>query len=236
MYSHSNSFLGGGNSARPQPGQQPAGYGGSSFSNPQQQAGGGYGQPQQQPLSQQFTGYPGQQPQAQYAQPTGMGGGYGQQAPPQQPLSAQYTGYPGQQPQQNTMQTGYGGQQAQAPPPMPPSQPSFQYSQPTGLIPAPPQQSSQPPAQALKPQMTSAQMAASFRGESAKQAPTPTGPVASGRKIPALRLSFITAQDQAKFEQLFKSAVGENSALSGEQARDVLMRSKLQGNDLSDIW
>ena len=215
MYSQSNSYLGGGNSARP--GQQPGGYG-SSFLNPQQQQPGGYGQPQQQPLTQQYTGFPAQQPQQQYGQQPG-----------QQPLSAQYTGYPGQQ---SNMQTGY-GQQA---PSMPSQQqqPSFQYSQPTGM---PQQQSSQQPAaQPLKPQMTSAQMAASFRGESARPTPSSSGPPPSTNKIPSIRLSFITAQDQAKFEQLFKSAVGDNTALSGEQARDILMRSKLNGNDLSDIW
>jgi actin cytoskeleton-regulatory complex protein PAN1 len=49
-------------------------------------------------------------------------------------------------------------------------------------------------------------------------------------------LSFITATDQAKFEQLFKSAVGNNSALVGDKARDLLLRSKLAGSDLSNIW
>ena len=79
-------------------------------------------------------------------------------------------------------------------------------------------------------------MAASFRGESASRPAPSSAPTSSGNKIPSIRLSFITAQDQAKFEQLFKSAVGDNTALSGEQARDILMRSKLNGNDLSDIW
>jgi hypothetical protein len=49
-------------------------------------------------------------------------------------------------------------------------------------------------------------------------------------------LSFITATDQAKFEQLFKSAVGNNTALDGDKARDLLLRSKLAGSDLSNIW
>jgi len=51
-----------------------------------------------------------------------------------------------------------------------------------------------------------------------------------------MRLSFIVAQDQAKFEQLFKSAVGKNQALSGDQARDLLLRSKLDGDTLGHIW
>ncbi|TQS35804.1 hypothetical protein Golomagni_03763 [Golovinomyces magnicellulatus] len=55
-------------------------------------------------------------------------------------------------------------------------------------------------------------------------------------KIPNIRLSFITAQDQAKFEILFKSAAGNGQTLSGEKSRDLLLRSKLDGNSLSQIW
>ncbi|KAK6612059.1 hypothetical protein H4I96_01272 [Botrytis cinerea] len=44
------------------------------------------------------------------------------------------------------------------------------------------------------------------------------------------------AQDQAKFETLFKSAVGDGQTLSGEKSRDLLLRSKLDGNSLSQIW
>ena len=160
-----------------------------------------------QPMQQQFTGFPGQ-PQ-----------GFGQQPQPQQP---QYTGFPGQQSQQFQ-------QQQQAPQQMP-----FQ----TGAPPPPPQQQQQqPPAQPQRPQptgMTSAQMADSFRGNSASSVPPPVP--AKSSKIPSIRLSFITAQDQAKFEQLFKSAVGDSQALSGDQARDLLMRSKLSGDALSHIW
>ena len=53
-------------------------------------------------------------------------------------------------------------------------------------------------------------------------APPPPNPPKStslkgpGPKIPNIRLSFITVQDQTRFEQLFKSAVGEGQALSGE--------------------
>jgi hypothetical protein len=35
-------------------------------------------------------------------------------------------------------------------------------------------------------------------------------------KIPNVRLSFITQEDQGKFEQLFKAAVGNGQALTGE--------------------
>jgi epidermal growth factor receptor substrate 15 len=56
-------------------------------------------------------------------------------------------------------------------------------------------------------------------------------------RIPNIRLSFITAQDQAKFETLFKSAVGEGQqTMTGEKARDLLLRSQLDGESLSHIW
>jgi actin cytoskeleton-regulatory complex protein PAN1 len=85
--------------------------------------------------------------------------------------------------------------------------------------------------------MTSSQMADSFRGtgappRSAQQSRRKT----SKSKIPNIRLSFITAQDQAKFEQLFKSAVGTAQAMSGDQAKDLLLRSKLSGDELAHIW
>ncbi|KKY29133.1 putative actin cytoskeleton-regulatory complex protein pan1 [Phaeomoniella chlamydospora] len=76
-------------------------------------------------------------------------------------------------------------------------------------------------------------MAASFTTGSSSAPPVPTK---SGSKIPNIRLSFITATDQAKFEQLFKSAVGDGQALDGDKARDLLLRSKLPGSELSRIW
>jgi len=90
----------------------------------------------------------------------------------------------------------------------------------------------------MKPQPTGFQeMAASFQtGASAKprgrRADKPT------TKIPNVRLSFITAGDQAKFETLFKQAVGDTggNAMSGEKARDLLLRSRLDGDSLSQIW
>ncbi|KAG8525388.1 uncharacterized protein KY384_009032 [Bacidia gigantensis] len=42
--------------------------------------------------------------------------------------------------------------------------------------------------------------------------------------------------DQAKFEQLFKSAVGDGQALDGEKCKDLLLRSNLPGADLMRIW
>ncbi|KAJ4408171.1 actin organization and endocytosis protein [Didymella pomorum] len=182
----------------------------------------------------QQTGF-GMQPQqtgfGMQPQQTGFGGGsypgqpsgFGQQQPQQtgfgqqpQQLQSQFTGFPGQQqnqgfqqqaPQQQPFQTGAPQQQQQQAPPQP------QRPQPTG--------------------MTSSAMAASFGGSSSVPPPVPAK---SGSKIPSIRLSFITAQDQAKFEQLFKSAVGDGTALSGDQARDLLLRSKLPGDDLGHIW
>uniref|UniRef100_A0A8H7NAD5 EH domain-containing protein n=1 Tax=Bionectria ochroleuca TaxID=29856 RepID=A0A8H7NAD5_BIOOC len=91
----------------------------------------------------------------------------------------------------------------------------------------------------MKPQPTGFnEMAASFQTSSSSR---PQGRRAEKKatvnKIPNIRLSFITATDQAKFETLFKSAVGDNSTtMSGEKARDLLMRSQLDGDSLSHIW
>ncbi|KAH8731461.1 hypothetical protein GQ44DRAFT_698783 [Phaeosphaeriaceae sp. PMI808] len=211
MFSGSNSYLGGGNSARP---------GQSSYGQQQQQQ--SYGQPGgfQSGLGPQPTGFGGGPMQPQYTGFPGQQQGFGQpQQQQQQPQQPQYTGYPGQQSQ---------FQQQQAP-----QQQQFQTGAPQQQ-----QQLQQPPAQVQRPQptgMTSSQMADSFRGSSSTPSVPPPVP-AKVNKIPNIRLSFITAQDQAKFEQLFKSAVGNAQALSGDQARDLLMRSKLTGESLSHIW
>jgi hypothetical protein len=241
MYSGSNAYMGG-NSARP--GQQPPFNPQSSFQQQPQPT--GYAGVQA-PLQNQYTGFPGQPQQAFGQQQTGYGQPQQQQqqapqqAPAQQP---QYTGF--QQPlsqQQTGFQQFQQQQQSQAPP-MPAMPQQYQQFQATPQA-APPQQSFQqppqqtaPPAKAQLPQvtgMTSAQMADSFRGTSSQPVPPPKNNNA-GSKIPNIRLSFITAQDQAKFEQLFKSAVGSAQALSGDQARDILLRSKLSGDDLGNIW
>lgn len=234
MYSNSNAFLGG-NSQRP--GGQQQQYGGGSFGN--LGAGQQPGQPSpfapqptgfgQAPLQQQYTGFPMQ----------------GQGLQPQQPLQQQFTGFPGQPqqqqslPQQQSFQTG-----APAMPSIPPQfQQQFQQQQqqqPTSFSASPQQASgpSNPPPAPMKPQATGfTEMAASFQtGGTAK----PRGrrqEKSQPNKIPNIRLSFITAQDQAKFETLFKSAVGEaGMTMSGEKARDLLMRSRLDGDSLSHIW
>lgn len=149
--------------------------------------------------------------QQQYGQQQSYGTPGGMGLAPQ--LQPQFTGFTGQSNQ-------FFGQPSQ--------QPQYQ----TG------QQSIPSPAPQLPPQptgMTSSQLAESFKSLASKpQPPLPRN--TGGAKIPNIRLSFITAQDQAKFEQLFKSAVGNQQALSGEQARDLLLRSKLPGDVLSQIW
>lgn len=125
------------------------------------------------------------------------------------PIQQHYTGYPGQgqqqafqAPQQQPQYTGYPTQNQQPLQSQPPQQLQLQ----TGQIP-----------QQVTPQktgQTSAQIAASFSSTPAQPSPASQLP-ASGAKIPKIRLSFLTATDQAKFEQLFKSAVGDGQALDG---------------------
>ncbi|OAL27221.1 hypothetical protein AYO20_09819 [Fonsecaea nubica] len=217
MYSSSNSFLGGTNSARPGP--APGGFG-------PQQSFGSFSQapPQQQPspFAPQPTGFPGQ-------------------------LQAQQTGFPGYQQQQSFQTPAQQPQFTGYPPQNPPQQPPFQQQPPLQALAfqqqpsfqaPPPAPAQQPPAAApLRPQQTSAQIAASFTQGSSPSAPASKRRESkSSNRIPNIRLSFITATDQAKFEQLFKSAAGDGQALSGEKARDLLLRSKLPGSALSQIW
>ncbi|KAI0480639.1 hypothetical protein GGR56DRAFT_664192 [Xylariaceae sp. FL0804] len=253
MYSNSNSYLGGGNALRPGAQQ----YGGGSFGMGQQQPPQQPGQQQspfapqptgfgqQPPLSQQYTGYPGAQGMMQ-PQPTGMMPQHQQQQ--QQPgLQPQFTGFPGQPPQQQSFQTG-------APPPVPqiPQQFQSQFSQQQQQQQQqPPQQqpqnsfspsTSQPPtsaASALHAQPTGfSAMAASFKtGGGTDTQPQGRRAQKTVNKTPNIRLSFITASDQSKFETLFTSAIGEgNITMSGDKARDLLLRSRLDGDSLSHIW
>ncbi|OAT02183.1 actin cytoskeleton-regulatory complex protein PAN1 [Blastomyces dermatitidis ER-3] len=215
---YSNTFYGG-NSTRP--GQPP--FGQQTSLPPQQQQ-----QQQQQPQQQPFPVFsqPQQQnlqPGAFMPQPTSFAGSNQMQQtqmPVQQP---QPTGFPSQ-----PQFTGFPPQNQQ-PPSTATTTTTTTTQQPQLSVPAP---SSVAPHQTG---MTSTQIAQSFA-----QSTSPTAPaqphVSTGSKIPTMRLSFITAQDQAKFEQLFKSAVGNNQALDGETAKDLLMRSKLSGSDLSKIW
>lgn len=149
-----------------------------------------------------------QQPQQQNVlsqQPTGFGGGQ---------LQTQYTGYPGQ-----GLQQGLQTQQLQQ---LQPQYTGFPQQVPPGQGNVLPQQQVHTNQQTIQPahppiaaQQTSSQIAQSFQSI-ATPTPTPTPTPSTGAKIPKIRLSFLTAQDQAKFEQLFKSAVGEGQSLDGE--------------------
>lgn len=190
----------------------------------------------------QATGIPQQQQQQQppmtlQNQYTGFGGSSGPQgissAPPVPSIPSQYQQQFQQQPQQHQPQPPAQQQQ--------PQPPQFQFSQPTGFSPnqmnpvAPPPPASAPaPAPAQKPQATGfTQMAASFQTGQPTAAPTPQ----KTNKIPNIRLSFITAQDQSKFETLFQTSVGDGgTTMSGDKARDLLLRSRLDGDTLSQIW
>ncbi|KFY16999.1 hypothetical protein V492_00964 [Pseudogymnoascus sp. VKM F-4246] len=211
MFSGSNSYLGG-NAGRP-------------TGPPQQQQFNSYNQNQQpnsfpQQQNAQTGGFQmNAQPTGFQPQPTGFQPqptGFQQPAP----LQSQYTGFPGSQPQygQNQQQQNFGA------PPMPPM-PSQQ-----------PQQ--QQPQQQVQPQPTGfSQMAASFQtGDTKAKGRRQPAAAAKSTKIPSIRLSFITAKDQAQFETLFKSAAGDDQALSGEKSRDILLRSNLDGDSLSQIW
>ena len=172
-----------------------------------------------------FSGAPqGQQQQNRFAQ---QPVGYGRSS-----LQPQFTGFPGQNQTQNLQaplhQPAYTGYPAQ-------NQQSYQTQTP--LLQESPQ-TSQASKQPLLPQrtgQTSSQIAQSFQLSGSSQS-TPIAATSGGLKIPKIRLSFLTAQDQAKFEQLFKSAVGDGQALDGDKVRDLLIRSKLPGSDLMRIW
>lgn len=143
-----------------------------------------------------------QQPNSFAPQPTGFGA---------TPLQSQYTGYPGagqqqsfQAPPQQPQLTGYQPQNQQPFQSQPPLQQAFQ----TGQL-------SQPQVGPQRTGQTSSQIAQSFQSTPSAPPSAPKPSTAAGAKIPKIRLSFLTAQDQAKFEQLFKSAVGDGQALSG---------------------
>jgi hypothetical protein len=147
-------------------------------------------------------------------------------------MQPQYTGFPGAaapqaqppipalshlsqshlQPQYPS-QTGFPGQnqQSQFQPQAPPQQQQQQQ-------PAAPQFPASTPSIAVH--KTSAQMAQSFQDVDGSSRPTPP-PKTGGSRIPSIRLSFITAQDQAKFEQLFKAAAGETQTLDGKHAPNI---------------
>ena len=122
-------------------------------------------------------------------------------APQPQQQQPQYTGYPIQN-QQTSQSQGYSLQSFQPTP----SSSAALSSQQTG--------------------QTSSQIAQSFQSN---PSPTPSAPTSSAAssKIPKIRLSFLTAEDQAKFEQLFKSAVGNEQSLDGTEVTIILLQLML---------
>lgn len=197
----------------------------------------GYGYPgsngQGYPIGQQATGfYNGGQPQQQQQQPFQPGLFQGQQ-----------TGY---QPQQSGYQPGNQGFQQQQQ--QQPQQQQFQPQQ-TGFQPQ--QTGFQQPQYLIDQQYNGnnygiqQQQQQQQTGYSAPLLAQRTGFLAalgsvSENKdlvIPSIRLSFISAADQTKFEHLFRTAVpkGEQS-ITGDAARDILLRSGLQPVMLAEIW
>lgn len=243
MYGSSN-FPGGGQFGQ-QPPQQPPQYG-------QQQPTPGFQQPQQQQQQQQpqptgfmpqSTGLMGSQLQPQ---PTGFSGSPSpfSSQPPQQPQQPQQPGSqfgsslqpPGMAAgfqQQSSLQPQHTAFQPQQQPQAQPQQPQHtQFQQPSINV----QPTGFPTASHAQQPQNSSQIAQSFQTVSQPQAGAASQQSQAGAKIPSQRLSFITATDQAKFEQLFKSAVGDGQSLDGETAKGLLLRSNLPGTDLSKIW
>jgi hypothetical protein len=176
-------------------------------------------QQQQQPPYSQFP--QGQQPSIQQPQPTGF-------APQPTGLVPQATGFAGQpspfgnsqlQPQATGFPAGQLQQQYTGFPGAAPQQQQAQSFQPqyTGFAPQNQAQQAPPPVPQIPTRFkTSSDVANSFQ-DAGSGAP-PQVPPKTGSKIPSIRLSFITAQDQARFEQLFKSAVGDSKTMDGEPA------------------
>ncbi|RPA85238.1 hypothetical protein BJ508DRAFT_5812 [Ascobolus immersus RN42] len=198
---------------------------------------------QQQPMQQQ----PMQQQPMQNQQTSYLAQARGQQ--PQQPqqlqqLAPQQTGYPAQfMQQQQTAQPQQLQPQMTAIPVQQTGMPQFQQMQNAPPMPGmPTSYNQQMPLFAIvqtTPFIQQVQQQQQAAGQNVIQVP-PKPPAKTGNpdlKFPDQRLSFVTAADQAKFEQLFKTALGPGErAMSGEKAAMLLKRSKLPANELSEIW
>lgn len=181
------------------------------------------GQYGQQPSNQQQYGQSqfGQQQQQQQQQQYGGLGVPGQ-------LGPQQTGY--QQGGFMPQPTGFGVS------PMPLS---AQYTgfipQQTGAPGGPGGFGAMPPVPQIPTQFQQQSTAAPPPSATPQPKPAASAPKAQVR-IPNIRLQFITAADQAKFEQLFKAGVGEGQAISGNNAKEILLRSGLPATILETIW
>lgn len=188
-------------------------------------------------------------------QATGMGGNSFQSQPLQQ--SQSMTALQPMQPQG----TGYYNNSAGASSATTPAVVQPLQSQGTGYFPNP-AQAVQPaltaqsaPIQPLQPQATATlqpllPQQTGFYAQQYQVPLEPLKPTATGFvnsfannglnndiKIPAIRLSFITAKDQAKFETLFRASVQPGSnTITGKGCRAILMKSGLAPTQLAKIW
>ncbi|CAG8523760.1 4631_t:CDS:10 [Paraglomus occultum] len=64
----------------------------------------------------------------------------------------------------------------------------------------------------------------------------PPASTGGGPHIPNVRLSFISAKDQTKFEELYRSTVAGGKYMTAEQAKAILIKSKLSPEVLAKIW
>ena len=220
-------------------------------------------QQQTQPLASQTTGWNQGPPMTSFqAQATGGQGlnpqrtGYQQQGyQQQQPLTSQTTGW-NQGPPATSFQaqaTGYqqASQQQQQP----------LASQTTGWNQGPPITSFQAQATGFQQQVPQAtgwnqppttfgsmplQSQATGFNQQQPLTAQPTGFISTladmgtqknDLELPNIRLSFISARDQERFENIFRHHVpkGEN-AMDGNTARTILMKSNLSAVQLSNIW
>ncbi|KAG7904852.1 hypothetical protein KL907_003068 [Ogataea polymorpha] len=170
-------------------------------------------QPQQQP-QQQSQQQPQQQPQQQAYQRQDFQAGYQGGL---QPMAAQATGY---QPSLATQQTGFQ--------PLTATQTGFQpRTSFGGNQPIQNSWQSQTGVSGLQPQQTgfTSSLVTSSENEN------------KDIKIPNIRLSFITAKEQERFEHVFRVNVprGENS-IDGQTAKKIMMQSGLSATKLADIW
>ncbi|CCK72707.1 actin cytoskeleton-regulatory complex protein PAN1 KNAG_0L00860 [Huiozyma naganishii CBS 8797] len=201
----------------------------TGFSNQSQDIGQSQFQTGMQPMQQQGTGYfGGMQNQGQQAQ---MQQPQIQQPQIQQPQIQQPQIQQPQIQQPQIQQPQIQQPQIQQPQIQQPQIQQPQLTSQTSLQPLLPQQTgfyiqqSQVPLEPLKPTATG--FVNSFANNG----------VNKEIKIPAMRLSFITANDQAKFETLFRSIVKPGSnTITGSDCRAILLKSGLQPSQLAKIW
>ncbi|CUM63739.1 uncharacterized protein PRCAT00001323001 [Priceomyces carsonii] len=155
-----------------------------------------------------------QQPMGFGAQSTGYNGGYGQQqVPPQQTRFFQ----------QNPVQSPGADMYLQQVP-----QQQFQQgfqTQPTGFGGVP----------QLQPQQTGyiQTQPTGFQNGGSNLTVIENSDI----KIPSIRLSFISAEDQKKYEHLFRTAVPKGEqAITGDSASQILLRSGLSPVTLAEVW